>query len=108
MTQSLDNFKKVLENSPSMLPIARKIAAQTIGLDLVSVVPMNGGNTSDELNRIKKEINRDNKIKSIIDEDYTESKIEDHPDYIKPNGPRSELFYIDYEYGSPTQSTKSI
>jgi hypothetical protein len=88
---------------PSVLPMAMKVAAQTIGMDLVSVVPMNS-NTTDELESIKAEVaaeNRERKIDSVIEgKDYEEMKLNEHPDF---NGPRGELFYLDYSYGG-TQS----
>lgn len=87
-----------------LLPIARRVVAQTIGLDLVSVSPMGGGNTSEEIKKIREDIkseNRDRKINSVIeDKDFEEMKTEDHPDYIKPKGPSGQLFYMDYIYGS--------
>jgi len=93
---------------PSILPMAMKISAQTIGLDLVSVVPMNGpgGTSKEEMDRIQAEVkaeNRDSKIDSVIEgSEYVEKKIEDHPDY---NGPSSGgLFYFDYIYGGSSSS----
>lgn len=86
---------------PSALPMAMKVAAKTIGMDLVSVVPLNG-NTGDELDRIKAEVeaeNRDRKIDSITeDAEYEEMKIDEHPDFKA--GPRGKLFYMDYSYGA--------
>lgn len=90
---------------PSVFPIATKIAAQTVGLDLVSVVPM-GSNTTEELDRIKAEVdaeNRDRKIDSVIEcKDFEEMKVNEHPDFVP--GPRAELFYLDYSYDG-TQSS---
>ncbi len=91
----------------SALPMAMKVAAQTVGLDLVSVVPM-GSNTGDELDRIQAEVtaeNRDRKIESVVDgKEYEEMKVQDHPDFKA--GPRGELFYLDYVYShSATSST---
>lgn len=89
---------------PTVLPMAMKVAAQTVGLDLVSVVPMNS-NTTDELESIKAEVaaeNRERKIDSVIEgKDYEEMKLNEHPDFN--GGPRGELFYLDYSYGG-TQS----
>lgn len=89
---------------PTVLPMAMKVAAQTVGLDLVSVVPMNI-NTTDELESIKAEVaaeNRERKIDSVIEgKDYEEMKLNEHPDFNA--GPRGELFYLDYSYGG-TQS----
>ena len=93
----------------SLLPIAMKIAAQTIGQDLVSVAPMGGGNSGDEMKKIKQEVkieNRDRKIDALVEgKDFEEMKPEDHPDYIKPSGPSGHLFYLDYTYGSTNSTT---
>lgn len=99
------------ESFPSLLPIAIRVASKTIALDLVSVSPIGGGNSGDEIRKIDAELksdNRDGKIESIIEgTEYVEKTREDHPDYIKPKGPSGELFYLDYQYGS-TSSTTSI
>lgn len=85
---------------PSVFPMAVKIAAQTVGLDLVSVVPL-GSNTTEELDKIKAEVdaeNRDRKIDSLIEsKDFEEMKVNEHPDFVP--GPRGDLFYLDYFYG---------
>lgn len=98
--EKLENFDKHL------LPIAMKVASQTIGLDLVAVKPLSTpsfGNSKEELERIKGEVvstNRDGKIESIIeDKEYKEMEIKDHPDYKKS------IFYMDYVYGG-TSSVK--
>ena len=89
----------------SVLPMATRIAAQTVGLDLVSVVPL-GSNTTEDLDRIKAEVeaeNRDRKIDSVIEgQAYEEMKVNEHPDFVP--GPRGDLFYLDYSYGG-TQSS---
>ena len=100
----------VLGNTPAetnditLLPIAKQMIAKTIGLDLVQVQPIGGGNSSTELEKIRNEIkveNRDRKVESIIDDkEFEEMKVEDHPDYKKPKGPSGELFYIDFQYGT--------
>ena len=93
------------EEFPSLFPMAMKIAAQTIGQDLVSVQPMTGpgGMSQEERERIEAEIkqkNRDGKIDSLIEgTEYKEEKVEQHPDYKPGNSP---LFYMDYTYNSPT------
>jgi len=91
---------------PSLLPIAKKIAAQTIGLDLVSVKPL-GGNSQEEIDRIKNEVkteNRDRKIDAITEnKDFEEMNIEEHPDFEK--GPEGKLFYMDYQYGGTSSKT---
>lgn len=84
-------------NFPSLLPIAVRVASQTLGQDLVSVQPLSGL-SQEEMAKIKS-INRERKIESIIeDKEYVEMKPEDHPDYRR--GPSSDLFYLDYEYKS--------
>jgi len=114
----LDNLAQLAENQsnqileetkteefPSLFPMAMKIAAQTIGQDLVSVQPMTGpgGMSQEERERIEAEIkqkNRDGKIDSLIEgTEYKEEKVEQHPDYKPGNSP---LFYMDYTYNSPT------
>ena len=97
------------EDFPTLLPIAMKVSAQTIGTDLVSVAPIGGGNTSDKLKEIREDVkieNRDRKIESIVeDKEFEEMKVEDHPDYIKPNGPSGQLFYLDFQYGGTESNT---
>lgn len=88
------------EQFPSLLPIARKIAAQTIG-----------GMSKEERERIESEVksqNRDGKIDALIEgKEYTEKKVEEHPDYksgtdlvpVQPlSSPLGQLFYLDYKY----------
>jgi hypothetical protein len=111
-----NNESKIEENTlasdtttefPSLLPMARKVVAQTIGLDLVSVQPLAnpGGMSQEEVDRINNEVkkeNRDGKIDSIIEgKDFKEMKPEEHPDW-KP-GPTSQLFYMDFKYGSQNE-----
>ena len=97
------------EDFPTLLPIAMKVSAQTIGTDLVSVAPIGGGNTSDKLKEIREDVkieNRDRKIESIVeDKEFEEMKVEDHPDYIKPKGPSGQLFYLDFIYGGTESNT---
>jgi len=119
----LDNLAQLAENQsnqileetkseeiPSLFPMAMKIAAQTIGQDLVSVQPMTGpgGMSKEERERIEAEIkqkNRDGKIDSLIEGlEYKEEKVEQHPDY-KP-GSGGQLFYMDYTYGSTHKKTR--
>ena len=90
---------------PSLFPIATKVALQTIGLDLVSVHPI-GGNSMEELERIKNEVvqeNRDRAIDSLLEDgEFTPMKVEEHPDYIK--GPEPLLMYMDFKYGGTFSS----
>jgi hypothetical protein len=97
------------EDFPTLLPIAMKVSAQTIGTDLVAVAPIGGGNTPDELKEIREDVkieNRDRKIEAVVEgKEFEEMKVQDHPDYIKPKGPSGQLFYLDFKYG--TQSDGS-
>lgn len=85
------------KDNSTLLPISMKIAAKTIGLDLISVKPIGGGNSSDEMDRIKREIkteNRDNKIDSILNNsEYVEKSNEDHPLFNKPSYKPMGLIY---------------
>ena len=98
------------EEFPTLFPMAMKMSAQTIGMDLVSVQPMAGpgGMSEEERKRIEAEIkqkNRDGKIDSLIEgTEYKEEKVENHPDY-KP-GSGGQLFYMDYTYGSTHKKTR--
>ena len=91
---------------PSIFPMAMKVAAKTVGLDLVTVNPMSGpgGTSQEEMNRIKAEIkaeNREGKIDSILEgKDFKEKDVTDHPDYKGP----ANLFYLDFKYDSSTSS----
>ena len=115
LAQNQEDF--VVENNTStqtdsidfpLLPIAKKMVAQTIGLDLVSVQPIGGGNSSTELEKIRNEVkveNRDRIIEAISEgKDFEEMKIEDHPDYVKQVGPQGQLFYMDFKYDGMTNS----
>ena len=99
------------EDFQTLLPISMKISAQTIGTDLVSVAPMGGGNSSNEMESIRKEVkveNRDRKIDSLIEnKEFEEMKVEDHPDYRVSKGPSGQLFYLDFKYGG-TESNITI
>ena len=98
------------EDFQTLLPIAMKVSAQTIGTDLVSVAPIGGGNSGTEMESIRQDVkieNRDRKIESIVeDKEFEEMKVEDHPDYRKSKGPSGQLFYMDFKYG--TQSDVCI
>jgi ubiquinone/menaquinone biosynthesis C-methylase UbiE len=97
------------EDFPNLLPIAMKISAQTIGSNIVSVNPIGGGNSGDEIRKIREDIkaeNRDRKIESLIeDKEFEEMKIEDHPDYKVSKGPSGQLFYLDFKYGGTESNT---
>ena len=97
------------EDFQTLLPIAMKVSAQTIGTDLVSVAPIGGGNSGPEMESIRQDVkieNRDRKIESIVeDKEFEEMKVEDHPDYLKPKGPLGQLFYLDFQYGGTESNT---
>lgn len=97
------------EDFPTLLPTSMKIVAKTIGTDIISVSPIGGGNTPDELKKIREDIkieNRDRKIESIVeDKEFEEIKTEDHPDYIEPKSPSGQLFYMDFVYGGTESNT---
>ena len=97
------------EDFQTLLPIAMKVSAQTIGTDLVSVAPIGGGNSGPEMESIRQDVkieNRDRKIESIVeDKEFEEMKVEDHPDYIKSKGPLGQLFYLDFQYGGTESNT---
>ena len=97
------------EDFQTLLPIAMKVSAQTIGTDLVTVAPIGGGNSGPEMESIRQDVkieNRDRKIESIVeDKEFEEMKVEDHPDYIKPKGPSGQLFYLDFKYGGTESNT---
>ena len=106
-SESTDINENTLTDFP-ILPMVKRVAAQTIGLDLVTVQPM-GGNSGEQLDKIKKDIkieNRDRKIDSIIKGDeYKEMKVEEHPDYKKM--PSMDLLYIDFKYGKHKKTRRS-
>ena len=93
-------------NSQTILPLVKRVFAKTLANNLVPVTPL-GNMRKEEIDKIKSEViseNRDRKIKSILEGDeFTEMKVEDHPDFIKPIS--SNLFYMDYTY-KPRKKTR--
>jgi hypothetical protein len=92
----------------NLLPVAMKVAAKTIGQDLVSVNPMDPtGIPDDELERVKVRIKKENrqaKIDSVVDEkEFVEKQLEDDKEYKKLADkyglPKGNIFYLDYRYG---------
>ena len=91
---------------PSLLPIAMRVAAKTIGQDI------GGFASKEEINSVKNRItqeNRDGKIESIIDDKpFTEKKLEEDQEYkdlmkrgVTPmSGPSGQLFFLDFKYGT--------
>lgn len=91
---------------PSLLPIAMRVAAKTIGQDI------GGFASKEEIDSVKNRItqeNRDGKIESIIDDKpFTEKKLEEDQEYkdlmkrgVTPmSGPSGQLFFLDFKYGT--------
>ena len=118
----LDNLTQLAENQsnhileetkseefPSLLPIAMKVAAKTIAMDLCFA-------SKEEIDDVKSRVNsenRDGKIEAIIEGgEFTEKKLEDDEEYkelmkkgVTPMpAPSGTLFYLDFKYGD--ESTK--
>jgi hypothetical protein len=100
------------EEFPSLLPIAMKVAAKTIAMDLCF-------SSKEEIDAVKSRIqsdNRDGKIEAIIEGgEFTEKKLEDDEEYkelmkkgLTPmSAPSGTLFYLDYKYGDePHKKTR--
>ena len=108
----MENKKWEETDFNSIFPMAMKVAAKTIGMDLVSVDPLGKiGYATDEIKAEVESTNRDRKIDNIIeDKEFEEMKLEDHPDYYR-DAPKGELFYLDFKYdgsidfGGPSQSS---
>ena len=109
---SLENYigESKSEEFPSILPMAMKVAAKTVGQDIVGVQPLDSpmGISSDEMKRIEADIkaeNREGKIESILEgKEYKEKTLKDHPDY-KEGG--SGLYYLDFKYESHKKTRRS-
>jgi len=97
------------EDFPTLLPTTKRIFAKTVGLNIIPVTPMCGGNSGPEMESIRQDVkieNRDRKIESIVeDKEFEEMKVEDHPYYKESVGPRGELFYLDFKYGGTESNT---
>jgi len=102
-------------SSPSLFPMAVRVAAQTIGQNLVSVQPMSW---ADEklLEKAKKKVtavNRERQIDDILDDKPFEPlKLEDTDEYKEykktiVGGPKMDLLYIDFQYSNATVSNTS-
>jgi hypothetical protein len=119
----LDNLAQLAENQsnqileetkteefPSLLPMAMKVAAKTIAMDLCFA-------SKEEIDDVKSRVNsenRDGKIEAIVEGgEFTEKKLEDDEEYkelmkkgVTPmSAPSGTLFYLDYKYGD--ESSKS-
>jgi hypothetical protein len=96
------------EEFPSLLPIAMKVAAKTIGQDLVSVNPIGGGDLKllEAAKSKVKATNRERQMDSVLeDKPFEPLKIEDteeYKEYSKYSGPKMDLMYLDYQYNSPS------
>lgn len=94
------------DTSASLLPIAMRVAARTIGQDI------GGFASKEEIDSVKNRItqeNRDGKIESIInDKVFSEKKLEEDEEYknlmkkgVTPMSvPSGQLFYLDFQYGT--------
>lgn len=99
-------------NLPSLFPVAVRVAAQTIGQNLVSVKPMSWADEA-LLEKAKKKVtavNRERQIDDILDDKpYEPLKLEDTDEYKEykktiVGGPKMDLLYIDFQYGNATVS----
>ena len=111
-TSSLSSLQPK-EEFPSLLPLAMKVSAKTIGLDLVSVNPIGGGDPKllEAAKSKVKATNRERQMDSILEEDkpFEPLKIEDteeYKEYSKYSGPKMDLLYIDYQYGTTSSTNK--
>lgn len=99
------------ESFPNLFPIAMQVSAKTIGLDLVSVQPMKGFGDEELLKKAEKKVtavNRERQIDDILhDIPFEPLDIKDtdeYKEYEKTCGPKANLMYIDFKYGSATAS----
>lgn len=106
---TVDELKQTPADFPSLLPIVKKVAAQTIGHNLVSVKPMGGPGTlsEEERDRIKGElrrINRKSRIDSILNETVFKERTEltkeeyERIDINYKDMPKGLIHFIDYDF----------
>ncbi len=102
------------EEFPSLLPVAMKAAAKTIGLDLVSVHPIGGGDPKllEAAKNKVKSVNRERQMDSVLEEDkpFEPLKIQDteeYKEYSKYSGPKMDLLYIDFQYGTTSNTNNN-
>jgi hypothetical protein len=112
----LDNLSQLAENQSNqileetktedfpLLPIAMKVAAKTLAMDLCFA-------SKEEIDDVKSRVdseNRDGKIEAIIEGgEFTEKKLEDDEEYkelmkkgVTPmSAPSNTLLYLDFKYG---------
>jgi hypothetical protein len=112
--QILEENTSATENTtpefPNILPMAMKVAAKTIAMDLCF-------DSEEEINEVKSKVqseNRDGKIDAIIEGgEFVEKKLEDDPGYkelmkkgLQPlSAPSNQLFYLDFKYGDSKVET---
>ena len=109
-TQSNQILEETKTEEFTLLPIAMKVAAKTIAMDLCFA-------SQEEIDEVKKKVqseNRDGKIESIIEGgEFTEKKLEDDEEYKKlmkkgvtpMPAPSSNLFYLDFKYDNDIPKT---
>ena len=109
-TQSNHILEETKTEEFTLLPIAMKVAAKTIAMDLCFA-------SQEEINEVKSKVqseNRDGKIEAIIEDgEFTEKKLEDDEDYKKlmkkgvtpMPAPSSNLFYLDFKYDNDIPKT---
>jgi len=96
------DFDPEKDRFPSLLPLAMKVAAQTIGQDLVSVQPMTFESEED---RIKRETKiRKDKIDALIEGVDFELREEHEP----KGSAKPSLFYLDFIYGDEDETDDAI
>lgn len=120
----LDNLAQLAENQsnqileetkteefPTLLPMAMKVAAKTIAMDLCFA-------SKEEIDAVKSRVqseNRDGKIEAIIEGgEFTEKKLEDDEEYQKlmkkgvtpMSAPSGTLFYLDFKYDESSKTHK--
>ena len=109
-TQSNQILEETKTEDFSLLPIAMRVAAKTIAMDLCFA-------SKEEIDAVKSRVqsdNRDGKIESIIEGgEFTEKKLEDDEEYKKlmkkgvtpMPAPSSNLFYLDFKYDNDIPKT---
>jgi hypothetical protein len=110
---NIDEYEKFYKDQISLSGTQSQF--NSIGLPLIRSITLGNKEKMEEIESEIKLINRDNKIKSIVEDvDFKETKIQDHPDYssasglvsrdlisIKPLPPPSMAqfeFYMDFTY----------
>lgn len=79
----------------SFLPISLQVASQTIGLDLVSVVPMDIETEDEKAERLR--LIRVDTLKALVNDTEFDEK-----DYHKPKTLGGMLMHLDFIYGNGT------